>query len=130
MYYYLYLARQNIALRDHDESSTSINQGDFLELLNVFSEFHPILQCHLDKINSMKTYRLTFQSHDIQNRLLNILAEQVRSKILKEVQQAELFSIIIDTTTDVAKFEQMCFVVWYINKEGQIQERLLRYQHL
>lgn len=39
----LYLAKQNIAFRGHDESSTSINQGIFLELLKVFSEYHSIL---------------------------------------------------------------------------------------
>lgn len=121
----LYLARQNIAFRGHDESFLSINQGNFLELVKVISQYHPIMQQHLDKIQNKKKNRLTYMSHDTQNCLLKILAEQIRLKILKEVQKAGLFAIIIDTTTDVAKLEQMCFVVRYINEEGQIQERLI-----
>lgn len=121
----LYLARQNIAFRGHDESFLSTNQGNFLELVKVISQYHPIIQHHLVKIQNKKKNRLTFMSHDTQNCLLKILAEQIRSKILKEVQQAGLFAIIIDTTTDVEKLEQMCFVIRYLNEEGQIQERLI-----
>jgi len=82
----LYLGRQNIAFRGYDESFLSINQGNFLELVKVISQYHPVIQHHLNKIQSKKKNRLTYMSHDTQNCLLKILAEQIRYKILKEVQ--------------------------------------------
>lgn len=90
----VYIARQNIPLRGHNESSSSVNKGNFLELLQLFAKYHPILQSHLNKIGNKRKNRLTLLSHDSQNRLLKILADMVRSFILKEVQRAGLFSLI------------------------------------
>ena len=49
----IYIARQNIAIRGHDESKISTNQGNFLELIKLFSKHHPIVQNHLDKIKNI-----------------------------------------------------------------------------
>jgi len=55
---------------------------------------------------------------------LLIIAEIIRSVIVKQLKAAGLFSVIIDTTTDVASLEQFSFVVRYVH-EGNIEERLL-----
>jgi len=44
-------------------------------------------------------------SHESQNNLLYILENQVRSVILKDLISANLFAIIIDTTTDISNIE-------------------------
>ncbi|XP_022168462.1 zinc finger MYM-type protein 1-like [Myzus persicae] len=120
----IFMARQNIALRGHDESTFSTNQGNFLELIKMFAKYHPTLQHHLNTIEQHKRNRLTFLSHDTQNKLLSILSNIVRSKILSEVKKAGIFSVIIDTTTDVSKLEQFCLVVRYVF-DGETYERLL-----
>lgn len=118
------VARQNIALRGHDEKITSLNQGNFIEILKVFGRHNALLMSHLEKINSKKRNRLSFLSHHCQNVLLKIIGNQIRSSIIKDLKKASLFSIIIDTTTDVANIEQFTFVVRYIH-EGKVNERLL-----
>lgn len=60
-------------------------------------------------------------SHECQNKLLSILAETAREWILDEVKQSGLFGIIIDTTTDVEKLEQMCFVIRYVSGKNEVQ---------
>lgn len=62
-------------------------------------------------------------SHYAQNRLFKILADMIKSYILKGVQKTGLFSIIIDTTIDIAKLEQFCLVVRYANESNIVQER-------
>jgi hypothetical protein len=79
----LYLARQNIAYRGHNENVASLNQDNFIELIKVLSQYQPIIQQYLNKINSNKRNILTFMSQETQNCLLKILAEQISFKILK-----------------------------------------------
>lgn len=69
----LFIARQNIAIRGHNESITSNNQDNFLEMIKMFAKYHPILQNHLNKIKQHERNRFTFLSHDSQNKILSIL---------------------------------------------------------
>jgi hypothetical protein len=52
------------------------------------------------------------------------MKEYVRSIILLEVKQPQIFSIIIDTTTDLSSLEQVVFVLRYVYM-GKIKERLI-----
>lgn len=106
----IFTARQNIALRGHDESRTSNNKGNLLELVNLLANYHLPLQVHLDKINVKSHNRLTFLSNVSQNTLLDILKEQIRSTIVDEIKKSKMFAVIIDTTTDVAYLEHFTFI--------------------
>jgi len=50
----VYIARQNKSLRGHNESCSSMNKGNFLELLQLLAKYYPILQNHLNKIGNKK----------------------------------------------------------------------------
>lgn len=121
----LYLARQNIAFRGHDESWSSLNQGNFIELVKFLAKHNPLLSVHLSKMKNSNKNRLTFLSNVSQNKMLNIMGETVREDILKRVKKAGVFSIIIDTTTDVFNLEQFSLVLRFVNNEGQVEERLV-----
>lgn len=110
----LYTARQNIALRGHNEHKLSNKRGNFLELINLMGKYHPVLNLHLQKINSVSKNRISFLSNISQNKLLDIMKEYVRSIKLEEVKQSQMFSIIIDTTTDLSSLEQVVFVLRYV----------------
>lgn len=79
----IFSARQNIALRGHNEKYTSTNRGNFLELCLFISTYNPILKLHLEKLKENKINRLSFLSNVTQNKLLCILADMVRKDILK-----------------------------------------------
>jgi len=57
--------------------------------------------------------------------MLLILSNIVREKIINDINGSGLFSIIIDTTTDLTHLEQLSFVVRYVMDNGDIHERLL-----
>lgn len=122
----LYLGKQNIAFRGHDESLTSKNRGNFLSLIKVLSKYHAPLAIHLNKIEkSSKQNRITFLSGQTQNVMLQIMSDSIRSVILKKVKDARMFAVIIDTTTDISKMEQFTFIVRFVNDEGIVEERLI-----
>jgi len=47
----LYISRQNIALRGHNESIDSANRDNFMELIKLLSKYHAPLRSYLEKIN-------------------------------------------------------------------------------
>lgn len=122
----IFLSRQNMAFRGHNESKSSKNQGNFLELIKLLSTNNPLLSSHLLKIGNLKCKnRLTFLSNVSQNKILNVLGEMVRSKILQKIKTSGVYSFIIDTTTDVANLEQFSLIVRFLNEDGDVEERLV-----
>ena len=65
-----------------------------------------------------------YTSKTIQNEIIVICGDLLRNKILKEVREAQFFSVIADEATDVANDEQLSISVRYVNDTGP-QERFL-----
>lgn len=122
----LYLARQNSSFRGHDESWLSKNQGNFLELIKLFAKHNALLSSHIATLESaQKKNRLTFLSNNSQNTMLLVMSDIVRSQILKKVKKAGIFSIMIDTTTDVSNIEQFSLILRFVDEFGEVKERLV-----
>ena len=115
------LAKQNLALRGHNESASSLNKGNFLELVHHQAKYDPILQQHLQKAGKNATY----SSPDIQNQLICAMADKVLENILVKVKEAKFFSILVDETPDVAHQEQVTFIVRYVDSQCTVQERFI-----
>lgn len=108
----LFLARHCLPFRGHDEKANNVlNRGLFLGLVHLMSKHHPILSSYLARLEENTRNRVTFMSNKSQNTMLNVLATIVQEKILQEIRAAGVFSVIIDTTTDVSTLDQFAFVI-------------------
>ena len=120
----LVCSHQEIALRGHRETQTSLNRGNFREILELIANHDPIIRCRLTDGPRNATYT----SADIQNEILNIMASLVQKQICADVKKAGLYSILADETKDCSKREQMAIVLRYVDIEtGSILERFLTY---
>lgn len=81
-----------------DTESEDNNQGNFLAILQLLANQDPVVKKKLSGIQNAK-----YTSHQIQNEVLDILAEMVRSIIIKEVKDSQVFSLLADETKDIAK---------------------------
>ena len=90
-----------VAFRGHDESKSSLNRGNFLEIFSVIAKHDPIVQDYIDKGPKNATYL----SPDIQNSILQIMGKMIRGSICNEVRQAGYFSLMADETKDMSKQE-------------------------
>lgn len=115
-------ATQNIAQRGHRESEDSTNKGNFLAILHEIAKHDKFIQKRLETCRNAK-----YTSHQIQNEILQGLAEMVESEIITEVKEHKVFSVIADETKDLQKKEQMSIVLRYYYN-GAIHESFLCFQ--
>lgn len=105
----LSLCSSNNALRGHKEKIHEINPGNFLREIKLLADFDPILKelIHNDK------QKVKYLSPLVQNEIIQILSAAVRKQICNEVQKVKYYSIIMDSTTDISKIEQVSIILRY-----------------
>lgn len=106
----IFLAKQGLPLRGHDESENSKNKGNFLELIDLIATFVPSFKKYVES----KSYL----HHSYQNELIEIIA----NRLIKIILPKEYFSIILDETMDIGKDEQIAFCMRYMDENLEIQE--------
>ena len=101
----LYLAKQGLAQKGHDESKDSFNRGNFLELCSLRGKFDLQFAERLNK-------SLNLTSHESQNDLLQISANQLNHKISEEVRNVGFFCLLADEARSF-RDEQLAVCVRY-----------------
>jgi hypothetical protein len=117
----LYLSKQELAFRGHDESAQSSNKGNYVELINLMRKRDSKFDALLDKSSTV----FTGVSNDVQNDLIESIGQHLIDKIKKEIMDAPFVSIIMDETTDVSNKSQLSTVLRYASPNGEVQERFL-----
>ncbi|XP_062961256.1 zinc finger MYM-type protein 1 [Cynocephalus volans] len=119
----LFLGKQCLLLRGNDQSISSVNKGNFLELLEIRAkdkgeEIFRLMNSQVDFYNSTQ----------IQNDIIEIIKTEMLQDIVNEINDSSAFSIICGETTDSATKEQLSICVRYPQKTSKailIKERFL-----
>ena len=116
--------KQGLAMRGHrdnkvqwDDEGERPNEGNFVQLVCFRADTDKVLVEHLSK--GPKNARYT--SKTIQNELVRVAGDKIRTDILEEVKRAKFYSIIADEVTDASNKEELSLVIRYVH-EGQIRE--------
>nr|XP_033788676.1 zinc finger MYM-type protein 1-like [Geotrypetes seraphini] len=127
----MFLAKQNLPFRGHREDMLSTNKGNFLELIELLSNYNPILKEHFVKIKHAipsESRLSSYLSPKIQNEFIHLLRNYVKEKIVADIKKAKYFGILFDSTPDVSYTDQMCEVIRYVYIEDdnvEIKESFL-----
>lgn len=114
-----YLAKQELPFRGHDESSASVNRGNYKELLNLLRNYDSPLDTHL---NTSTVFQGT--SPVVQNDIIQAVADVLIDHIKTETSSASFFAIILDETSDVMSKSQLSTVLRYVH-DGHVHERFV-----
>ena len=55
------------------------------------------------------------------------MAKEVATKIANEVKKAKYYGITVDSTPDVTHEDQLTFIIRYVQDNGTIEERFLKF---
>ncbi|XP_042380071.1 uncharacterized protein LOC121972472 [Zingiber officinale] len=114
-----WLALQGCAFRGNDESLSSSNRGNFLELVKAFAK----MSTKIDKVvleNAPKNVQ--YIAPEIQKEILHIMANRVRKMVREEVGD-KYFCILVDEARDIFKREQMTIILRFVNNYGVLTEK-------
>ena len=106
------LASQCLAFRGTTEHLFQPNNGNFLKLVELLSEFDPVMEEHIRRVqNESDKWSVTYISNNIQDELINMMGNETLSKIVEITKLAKYFSIIADCTPDVSHIEQLSLTI-------------------
>ncbi|XP_040830120.1 zinc finger MYM-type protein 1 [Ochotona curzoniae] len=119
----LFLGKQCLPLGGNDQSISSVNKGNFLELLEIRAkdkgeEVFRLMNSQIDFYNSAQ----------IQNDIIEIIKTEMLQDIVSEINVSAAFSIICDETADSTGKEQLCVCVRYPQRTAKtvvVKERFL-----
>ncbi|KAJ4430334.1 hypothetical protein ANN_22550 [Periplaneta americana] len=118
----LYLSKQELVFRGHDESATSLNRGNFKELLNVLiSRSSQEIQDHYSKIKHFSSG----ESKTIQNEVIECISELIDEHVRTEIKESDFFSVQIDDITDIAQKSQCYIIIRLLNSDAELVEQFL-----
>ncbi|KAL4084148.1 hypothetical protein QTP88_027981 [Uroleucon formosanum] len=104
----LFLTSGNTALRGHEHKG-KFNEHEYINEVKLLAEFDPVMN---ELLNDEKK-KIKYLSWKVQNELISILATNVRNLICQKVQNSQCFSIIVDSTQDITKIDQVSIILRY-----------------
>jgi len=101
-----YLLKQGLAFCGHNESSSSLNKGNLLELIDFLKDNNEEVRNAYDRggLNCKMT------SPDIQKDLARCCAEEITEAIMEEIGNRP-FSVLIDESRDISVKKQMAVIL-------------------
>ncbi|KAL6553068.1 hypothetical protein OROGR_006910 [Orobanche gracilis] len=120
------LLKCGLTFRGHDESSTSLNRGNFLEILHWYS-----LRCdEVGKVvNENAPINHQLNSPTIQKQIVRACASETTKAIVADIGD-KFFALLIDEARDSSIKEQMAVVLRYVNNKGEVLERFIGVVHV
>ncbi|XP_019248621.1 PREDICTED: zinc finger MYM-type protein 1-like [Nicotiana attenuata] len=120
------LLTQGFAFHGHDESETSLNKGNFIEILSWYAakcdKIEPFVLKHAPKNNKMT-------SSDIQKEIVTACKIETIKAIIEDLN-GDYFALLVDESLDVSRKEQMAIVLRYVDKRGSVMERFIGMVHV
>ncbi|CAI9259805.1 unnamed protein product [Lactuca saligna] len=121
-----FLLKNGLPFRGHDESSDSLNRGLFLDLLSFLRDHNEGLR-NVTLENAPQNNQVTCPR--TQKQIIECFSTEIILEICKEIGK-DVFSLLVDESSDVSKKEQMVIVLRYVDNCGVVKERFIGVVHV
>jgi hypothetical protein len=116
------LGKLGLAFRGHDESETSVNRGNYIEILKLLANYDANLKSLVENKGVFRGL-----SPEIQNDIIASVFEYTMKEIKREVSEAVFVALIPDEATDISMKAHISSVLRYVTKNGDVEERFLHF---
>nr|XP_033509046.1 zinc finger MYM-type protein 1-like [Nicotiana tomentosiformis] len=120
------LLNPRFAFRGHDESETSLNKVNFIEILSWYADKYDKIKPFVLK-RAPKNNKMT--SSDIQKEIVTACKIETIKAIIEDLN-GDYFPLLVDESIDVSRKEQMAIVLRYVDKKGSVMERFIGIVHV
>lgn len=116
-----FLAQRNLAFRGSVDKLFSSHNGNFLGLVELISNFDPVLSEHVRRITDSEIHN-TYLGNRIQNQFIDLIGQNIIKSICNSLKKAKYYSVILDCTPDISHQEQMTMILRYVdlNSDGSV----------
>jgi len=123
----MFLSSRELAFRRENELFGSNYNGNFLGSLELLAKFDPFLAKHIETHGNKGRGHVSYLSSTICDEFILIMGNEVIKRIVDELKLSKYYSIIVDSTPDVSKIDQLTLIVRYILPNGTPIERFLKF---
>uniref|UniRef100_UPI003590127A zinc finger MYM-type protein 1-like n=1 Tax=Myxine glutinosa TaxID=7769 RepID=UPI003590127A len=125
-----FLAKQNLAFRGHKEDESSLNRGNFPEMLSKYDLVLKEHRMRLKRSTCKLKVSVSYLAPKTQNEFISALANHVKEKLVMDIniKSAKYFGIMFDSTPDISHTDQMSEVIRYVkinNRKVEVKEVFL-----
>ncbi|XP_025423428.1 zinc finger MYM-type protein 1-like [Sipha flava] len=120
-----FLGAKGLSFRGDNEQFNKINNGNFLGTLELLAKFDPFIAQHIEKYGNRGKGTPSYLSSTIYEELLLLMKNDIIKIILKELKAAKYYSLIVDSTPDIANVDQLVIALRYVLPSGVPAERFL-----
>lgn len=106
----LVLSKNCLSFRGHRESLEEEYNGNFLTQVHLLSKYDNVMK----QVLNMPHGTTKYLSHNIQNEIIYCLATRLKATLIADINNAPFYSIIMDTTQDITKKDQLSQVFRYV----------------
>lgn len=121
------LSSRGLPFRGDDEILGSVHNGNFLMCMELIAEFDPFLASHISQYKDSGKGKTSYLSFATYEEIIKIMGKRVVEEIVAQVIAAKYYSIIVDSSPDIAHNDQLSCVLRYVNKDGLAEERFVEF---
>lgn len=122
----LFLSERGLAFRGKDETLGSPNNGNFLGIIELLSNYDIFLKEHIEKYGNCGSGRVNYLSSTIYEELVEEIGKLVYAEIINRLKKAKIYSVTLDGTSDAGHVDQLTIVFRYIENDTPV-ERFLQF---
>ena len=121
-----YLEKQNLALCGHrgegisglsepeETIGNNVNVRNFLAAIRLLAKYDVILAEHVQSAKEQPK-SVTYFSNRSQNKIIDLLGENIKKKIISEIKDAKYFTLMLDSTPDIGHEGQVSDILHYVH---------------
>ena len=95
------LAERGLPFRGDNEQFGSLNNGNYLGLLELVAKFDPFLLAYINRYGNSGLGNPSYLSKTICEKMIQLMAKKVKESIVTDVKEAGYFSFLVDFTPDI-----------------------------
>lgn len=109
-----FLSSRGLAFRGTNEHIGMKDNGNFLGAVELLTRFDPFIASHVEQFADSRKGIPSYLSKTIYEEVIIKIHKSLTNVILAELKRGKYYSIIVDSTPDIAHVDQLVFAVRYV----------------